>query len=193
MPHRRTCRNFAQRAWAIWDLSNHDLFLIISDPGSQQRVTLLQTSISTIPFQTGASDVKMPKLRQHSSNRGMRCWVYVFSTFRATSDQADEDRGALGRFTGDICSNIRYHEIVQPGMPIARKIRQVSFVGCTNDWHNCCRSRKLILGSHRQSHVFILLLIRRPSESARHSGSISRGACKGRYTRRNWIQLKISL
>ena len=30
-------------------------------------------------------------------------------------------------------------------MLIARKVGQVSAVGCTNDWHNCRSGRKLIL------------------------------------------------
>ena len=29
MPHRRTFKNFTHRAWAMWDLSNHDFFRII--------------------------------------------------------------------------------------------------------------------------------------------------------------------
>jgi hypothetical protein len=110
---------------------------------------LLPESISTIQFQAGASDVKMPKLSQHSSNRGMPCFVNILGTFRGSSDQANENRRALGRFMVDICSNITYREIQQSGMLIARKISQVSLVGCTNDWHSRRSGRKLIFGIPR--------------------------------------------
>ena len=126
-------------------MSNHDLFRIIPDPGSQKRITLSLESICTIPFQAGASDVKMPQLRQHCSNRGMPCLVNVFGTFRGTWDQPDKNPGALFWRTADIFSNIANREIQRPGMLIARKIGQVSLVGCTNDGHNRCSGRKLIL------------------------------------------------
>jgi len=57
MPHLRTFRNLTHWAWPIWDISNHDMFRIIPDPGSQQRVSLSLESICTIPFQARASDV----------------------------------------------------------------------------------------------------------------------------------------
>jgi len=145
MPHRRTFRNCAHWTWAIWDLSNHDLFLTIFDPGSQQWVTLSLESIITIPFQARASDVKMPKLRQHSSNLGMPYFIYDFGTFQGICDQADKNRGALFRCTADNFSNITYHEIQWPGMLITRKKFQVHLVGFTNDWHNGRSGRKLIL------------------------------------------------
>jgi len=145
MPNWRTFRNLAHRTWAIWDLSNHDLCQIISDPGSQQQVTLSQECISAIPFQAVASDVKMPKLRQHSPNRGMPCIVYVFGTFQGTFTQANENPGARFRCMADIVSNTTYREIEQPAMLIARKICQVSLVGCTSNWHNRHCGRKLIL------------------------------------------------
>jgi len=37
MPNWRTCWNFTHRAWAVWDLSNHTLFWIIPDSGSQRE------------------------------------------------------------------------------------------------------------------------------------------------------------
>ena len=117
----------------------------ISDPGSQQRVTLSPESISTIPFQAGASDVKMPKLRQHSSNRGMPCFVYDFGTCQGTWGHADENPGALFRCSVNIVLNITYCEIQRPGMLIALNICQVSLIGCTNDWHNRRSGRNLIL------------------------------------------------
>ena len=126
-------------------MSNHDLFRIIPDPGSQQRVTLSPESICTIPFQAGANDVKMPKLRQHSSNRGLPYFVNVFGTFRETWDQSDGNPGTLFWCPADIFPNITNREIQRPGMRVARTIGQVSLVGCTSDWHNRRAGRKLIL------------------------------------------------
>ena len=121
------------------------MFQIITDPGSQQRVTLSLESISTIPFQAGASDVKMPKLRQHSSNRGMPCLVNGFGTFQGTWDQPDKNPGALFRCAADNFSNITNCKIQRPGMLVARTIGYVSVVRCTYDWHDRCSGRKLIL------------------------------------------------
>jgi hypothetical protein len=45
----------------------------------------------------------------------------------------------------DIFSHIANCEIQQPCMLIARKISQVSLVGCTNDWHNRRSGRTLNL------------------------------------------------
>jgi len=70
--------------------------------------------------------------------------VNVFGTFRGTWDQPDNDPAALLRCTADIFSNITNCEMQRPGMLIARKIGQVSLVGCTNEGHNRCCSRKLI-------------------------------------------------
>ena len=131
MPHQCTFRNFAHQAWAIWDLSNHDLIRTIPDPGSQKRLTLSLESISTIPFQARASNVKMPKLRQHISNRGMPCLINVFGTFRWTWNQPDKNPGALFSWKAEIISNVTNCEIQRPGMLIARKIGQVSLLGCT--------------------------------------------------------------
>jgi len=111
MPVRRTLRNFTHRAWAIWDLSNHDLFRIIPNPGSLQRVTLSLESICAIPFQAGASDVKMPQLRQHSSNRRMPGFVNVLDTLRGTWNQPDRNPGAVFGCAADSFSNITYCEI----------------------------------------------------------------------------------
>jgi len=87
----------------------------------------------------------MPEWGQHCSNHGMPCLVSIFGTFRATWDQPNEDPAAPFRYPPDIISNITNREIHQPGILIARKIGQVSLVGCTNDWHTCCPGRKLIL------------------------------------------------
>jgi len=145
MPHRRTFRNFTHWAWAIWDLSNHDLFQIIPDPGSQQRVTLSLDSICTIPFQARARDVKIPKLRPHSSNHVMQCFVNLFGTFRGTWNPRDKNPVVVYRCLPDIFWNIMNREIQAPGVPIARTICQVSLIRCTYDWHNCRSGRKLIL------------------------------------------------
>jgi len=145
MPRRRTFRNTTYQAWAIWHLSNDDLFWIIPDPGSQQRVTLLRESICKILFHARASDVKMPKLRKHSSNCGMPCFMNVFRTVQGTWDLADHNQGILFRCAAHIFLNITNCEMQPPDMLIARKIGHVSLVGCTYNWYNCRFSRKWIL------------------------------------------------
>jgi len=95
MPHRHTFRNFTHRVWAIWDLCHHDLFRIIPNPGSLQRVTLFFKSICTVPFQPRASDDKMSKLRHQSTNRRISCFVKVFPNIRWTWVQANENPGSL--------------------------------------------------------------------------------------------------
>ena len=87
----------------------------------------------------------MPKLREHSSNRGMPGFVNVLGTFRGTWDPPDKNPGALFWCMVDSFSNITNCEIQRPGMLIARKIGQVSLVECTYDWHNRRSCRKLIL------------------------------------------------
>ena len=74
----------------------------------------------------------------------MPCVVNVFGTFWGMWDQPDENPGALFWCTADIFSNITDREIQRPGMLIARKIGQVSRVGCTYDWHDHRSSRTLI-------------------------------------------------
>jgi len=75
----------------------------------------------------------------------MPCIVHIFGSFRGTWKQPNENPGALFWCTADIFWNITYREIQRPGMLVARKIGQVSLVGCTNDWHKCRSGRKLIL------------------------------------------------
>jgi len=145
MPIRHTFRNFTHQARAIWDLSNQGLFRIIPDRGSQKRITLSLESISTVLFQARASDVKILEWGQYCSNCGMPCLVSIFGTFRRTGDQPNKHPGALCRCTADIFSIITDYEIQRPGMLETRKIGQVGLVGCTNDWHNCGSSWKLIL------------------------------------------------
>jgi len=142
MPHRRTIRHFTHWAWAIWALSNHDLSQIIPDPGSQKRITLSRESISTIPFQARASDVKIPEWGQHCSNCGMPCLVSIIGTIRMTGDQPNKNPGMLFRCMTDIISKITDREIQRPGVLVAGKISQVGLVGFPNDWHNRHSSRK---------------------------------------------------
>jgi len=118
---------------------------MIPDSGSQQQVPLWSESICKIPFQARTSDVKLPELRQHSSNRGMHCFINVFGTFPGTWDQPDKNLGVLYRCAVDILSNITNCEIKWPGMLVAQEIDQVGLVGCTYDWHNRRPGRKLIL------------------------------------------------
>jgi hypothetical protein len=126
-------------------MSNHDLFRIIPNKGSQRRITLSLESFRTVPFQATASDVKIPEWGQHCSNHGMPCLVNIFGTFPRTGNQPNKTPGAHFRCTADIISNITDREIQRPGMLVARKICQVSLVGCTNDWHNLHSSRNQIL------------------------------------------------
>ena len=121
------------------------MFRIIPDPGGQKRITLSLESISTIPYQARASDVRIPEWGQHCSNGGMPCPVSIFGTFRRAGDQPNKNPGALVRCMADTFSNITDREIQRPGILVGRKIGQVGLVRCTNDWHNCRCSRKLIL------------------------------------------------
>jgi hypothetical protein len=117
-------------------LSNHYLFQIITNLDSQQMVTLSLKYICTIPFQTRASDVKMLKFRQYSSNRRMPCFVNVLSTFRGTWDQPDKNPGLLFWCAADIFLNINNCEIQWSGMLIPQETSQASLVRCTFAWHN---------------------------------------------------------
>jgi len=144
MPHQYTFRNFTPQAWAICNLSNHDVFMIIHDPGPQMRITLSWESISTISFQAGASYVKIPEWGLHSSNLEMPCLVSILGTFWGIWNQPNQNPAVLFWCTAHIFSNIANCEIQQPDMLIARKIGEVSLVRCTNDWHKCRSSRKLI-------------------------------------------------
>jgi len=114
MPYRRTFRNFTHWAWAIWDLSNHDLFWIISNPGSQKRITLSLESTSTIPFQARASDVKIPEWGQHFSNCRMPYHVSILGTSQRTGDQPNKNVGAHCMCTADIVLNITEREQQPP-------------------------------------------------------------------------------
>ena len=193
IPHWRTFGNFTHWASVIWDLSNHDLFRIISDPGSQQSVTMSLKSICTIPFQVRASNVKMRKLKQHSSNQSLPCIVIVFGTFRGTRDQSNENPAARCRSPGDILSNITNRDIRWPGMMVVKTL--VNWV--LSDAHVIGKivsaSRSWSCVSHHQSPMFISLQIQLTSQSARSTSSISRCAWHGRCARRNSIHFKIAL
>ena len=136
MPHGRTFRNCTHRACAIWDLSNHDSLWIIPDPGPQMRISFPVESISTIPFQAGTSYVTIPEWGQHSPNRALPCLISICGTFRRTGDQPNENPRVHFRCPADISVNIANCEIQRRDMMIARTIGQMSFVRCTNDWHN---------------------------------------------------------
>jgi len=118
---------------------------MVPDAGGQQGVTLSPESICTIPSQASTSDVKMPKLRQLSSNCIMLCFVNVVGTCQGMRDQPDPNTGVLCTRPADILSNIANDEIQQSGMRITRKMSQVRLIGRTNDCHNHHSSRKWIL------------------------------------------------
>jgi hypothetical protein len=71
--------------------------------------------------------------------------VTVLGTIRVVWDQPNKNPGEHCWCPADIFSNITNCEILQPGMLITRTIGQVCVVECTNNWHNCRSSRKLIL------------------------------------------------
>ena len=118
---------------------------MIPDPGSHQRVTLSLESIYPIRFQSRASDVKIPKLRQLSANCRMPCFVNIFGTCRGIWNESDQNPDALFRSLVDIFSNMTNRDIQWPGMLIARNIDHVSCIGCTYDWNNRRSGMKLIL------------------------------------------------
>jgi len=62
-----------------------------------------------------------------------------------TRESTDKNPSVHCRCTLDIFSNITDRGIQRLAMLVVRKIGQVGPVGCTNDWHNCHSSRKLIL------------------------------------------------
>jgi hypothetical protein len=106
---------------------------------------LLLESICRNPFQARASNVQIPKLRQHSSNHIMPCFTSVFGTFRGTWDQSDENPAAQFMLLVDIFWNITNCDILWPGMLIAWNSGPLSFVGSTYNGHNCRSGWKLIL------------------------------------------------
>ena len=59
-------------------------------------------SLCTIPFQARASNVKMPKLKQHSLNYGMIGFVNIFGTSQGTWDQFDKSLDSFGSSAADI-------------------------------------------------------------------------------------------
>ena len=121
------------------------MFWIIHDPGSQKRITLSLESISTIPFQASATDVKIPEWGQYCSHCKMACLISNFLSIRGTADQPNKSPAPLIWCTADIYSNITDREILWPGILVTRKFHQVDLVRRTNNWHNCPSSRKLIL------------------------------------------------
>jgi len=145
MPYQRTFRNFTHRAWAIWDLSDHEIFWMIPHPGSQKRITLSLESISRIPFQARTSYVKIWQCRQQYSNRGMPCHVHIPDTIRGTSNHPNEYPGTCHKFMADIFSIISNCETQLPGMLISWIFREVKLVRCTNDWHEHHSSSRQIL------------------------------------------------
>jgi hypothetical protein len=93
MPHQRTYRNFINGASAIWDFRHHDSLLIFPDPGIQSRITFSVESISTIPFQAGASNIKILGWGQHDSNLGIPFLISFTGTFRKTWEQQNAKSG----------------------------------------------------------------------------------------------------
>jgi len=145
MPYRCTITNLTHQAWAIWNLSNHDVFWIIADQGSQKMITLCLKSISPNPFQPRTSNVNSPEWGQQCSNLGIPCLISVFGTFWRTLNQLNNNPGVLFGCTVDIFSSITNREIQHQGMLIVSNIGHVNLVGCPHDWYNCRSGRKVIL------------------------------------------------
>jgi len=55
-------------SWAISNLSNHNMFGIIPDPGSQYRIKLSLESISTLCQDTGVGIALVPTTEYHASS-----------------------------------------------------------------------------------------------------------------------------
>src|SRR5258708_1170394 len=94
------------------DLSNHDLCWIISNHGSQHQVKLSLESICTIPLLAWANNVKMRKLSQLSSNRGMPCFVHVLAPVRGhgfTLTRIQMLFLVVQRISFEILPIVRYH------------------------------------------------------------------------------------
>ena len=118
---------------------------MIPDPGSRLRMTLSLQSISTIPFEAGASNIKIADWGQHISNCRMPCLLIIFCTFWVIRDQPNKNLEMHLRCGVDVVSNITNCEIQWLAMLVAQKFGQVGHVGCTYDQYNCHSSRKLSL------------------------------------------------
>jgi len=81
VPHQHTSMNLTHWASAIWDLSSHDKFWIIPNPGSQKRITLSVDYIRRVPVQAGTNNLMITEWGQCSSNRGMPCGVSILAMF----------------------------------------------------------------------------------------------------------------
>jgi hypothetical protein len=75
----------------------------------------------------------------------MKCLISIFGTVWGTGYHYNQNPGTLSKCAVDIFTNTTDHDIQHPGMLGTRKIGQVDLVRCTNDWHNCRSSRKLVL------------------------------------------------
>jgi hypothetical protein len=145
MPHQSSFRNLSHRAWALWDLSNHDAFWIIPYPDSQKRITVSLQSISTIPFKVKdglCQDSAIGTAWIHLQN-AMHC-RYI-CTFQGIWNLPNEHPGTAFMCTADMFLNISNREIQRTGMFISSNISQVHLVICTNDLHNRHLGRKLSL------------------------------------------------
>jgi len=193
MLHRRTIRNFTHQAWATRDCSNHDLFWIIPNPGSQTRIALWLESIGTIPFQARASDVKMPKLGQYSSNWGMPCFINMFGTFQEIWILPDRDPGVRIRLPVDIIwmlPNLRYRS---PACSSPKTVVNSGWFDTHMAATRVARTGGWSFISHNKSPIFISLRIQWPTESARRTSATLRCAWNGRCANTCCTHLKISL
>jgi len=193
MAYRRTFRNATHLAWAIWDLRNHHMIWIIPNPDSLKRMTLLLESIHKISLQARTGYVRISEWGQHCVNHGMPCLVHILDTLRRIRNQPNQNQGAVIRCTANDFSNTTNHEILQPGMQITWKIGHISFVGCTNDWHNHHYSRKLFLRIPPPvPSVHLAVFSATFSVSQVHQFQIE-VRLNWEMCQRNWIAFKISM
>ena len=124
---------------------NHDSLRIIHNPGYQKSIILSLELNSTIAFQGGTSEVKIPEWRQHVFTCRQPSLISPICTIRGCWDRPDKNPGALCRCPANMILNIPNCEIHWPGMFNAQIIGPVSPVRCTNDWHNHRSGRELFL------------------------------------------------
>jgi len=136
MPHQHTITNLTHRASSISTVSKHYTVWIITDPGSQKCVIMSWESIRTISFGAGISNAQIPEWGQHSSNCQMPCLIGSVGIFPVIWNQLNGNPGAPVWCLADTFSDISHSEIPLPGMQIASKIGQVSYLRWINNFHN---------------------------------------------------------
>jgi len=193
MPHRCTFRTFTHLAWALWDLSKHDLFGIFPDPGSQTRVSLSLESSSTIPFQAGDSYVKISEWGEHCSNTECPASSVFLAHFRGLRNSPTRIQA---RIIGVRRISFRILPIVRYSGQACRspeKLVKWVFSDAQITGTIVAPAGSWSWVSHDQSPMVIPLYIGQLSDSVRCTDSTSRCLWHGRWATMNWILRKLSL